>query len=182
MAPASRPQVEAWLAELSVRVIPRAGDAARDALTLRVYADALARYPLDVVKAAIFNGWRFWPALDAELLPRCEERAEPRRAMLRALMAWAPPQLKAETVEEPEPKPRATDFVKRVPKDVDAALTRINAALGIHTGPREVQPFHPEPMTDDTLLALLRNRVAAGMMPAMPDAEAFRAAHNIPRP
>ena len=89
-APAPRRVIEQWLAELSVRVIRRQGDEASDVLTLRVYGDELAKFPADVVRSAIFNGWKFWPALDAELLPRCEERAAPRRAMLRALMDWKP--------------------------------------------------------------------------------------------
>jgi hypothetical protein len=179
LAPASRSQIEAWLAELSVRVIRRAGDQASDALTLRVYADALAKYPADVVRASIFNGWRYWPALDAELLPRCEERAEPRRWMLRALANWERPKPKA----APEPEtPRPDGFMQRMPKEAEEALSRINKALGVKTAAeREIETYRPEPMNDVALAALLRSRVAAGMVDEMPDLDAYRATYGIPR-
>lgn len=85
MTAAPRERIIGWLAELSVRIIRRPQDEFSDGLTIEVYSRELTRYPADVVRGALFSGWRYWPALDAELLPRCERLVAARRAAIARL-------------------------------------------------------------------------------------------------
>jgi hypothetical protein len=82
MTPAPQDVILAWLAELSVRTRRREHDAFDDALTVEVYSRELGRYPADVVKTALKHRWRFWPALDDELIPLCDRLTRGRKRAL----------------------------------------------------------------------------------------------------
>jgi len=85
MTAATRADVEGWLAELSVVVVPRHEDFATMNLRLAAYSERLVAFPADVVRHALLvHVWKFFPAW-AELQEVCDALVSTRRAILRAL-------------------------------------------------------------------------------------------------
>ena len=85
MTPAPKREIEAWLAELSVLVAKRPGDAFEESLRIEAYAGRLSGYPADVARSALLGKtWKFWPTWD-ELEKVCNSLESPRRVMIRAL-------------------------------------------------------------------------------------------------
>lgn len=88
--PATRSDIEAWLAELSVIVSRRQDDEFTESLRLTAYTDRLARYPADVAREALLvKAWKFWPAW-SELEAVCEDLCTIRNAMRTALRREEP--------------------------------------------------------------------------------------------
>jgi hypothetical protein len=80
--PAPKPQIEEWLAELSVITRRKQDDDITEGLRLNAYSSRLAEYPADIAKEALLrHKWLFFPAW-AELQDVCDKLAAPRRAML----------------------------------------------------------------------------------------------------
>ena len=95
--PAHIPQIERWLAELSVLTAGRGTDGIAAEIQLTAYSSRLAQYPADVVRHALLqHSWKWFPSW-AELERLCEAKASPRRHMIAALSQPAP---------DPEPKRR----------------------------------------------------------------------------
>lgn len=90
MAPAPRPTIEEWLAELYVIAPSRADDEMTATLKLEAYGRRLAEYPADMVRYALLeNTWRFFPSwfeLEEKLKPMKQERD----AMLAACLSATP--------------------------------------------------------------------------------------------
>ena len=85
LTPAPGPQIERWLAELSVIAAKRADDDFTEELRLVAYSRRLAEYPADIVRHVLLDRtWKFWPTWD-ELHTICEALVEERRAMVSAL-------------------------------------------------------------------------------------------------
>ena len=87
MTPASQPELEVWLAELSVIVARRIDDDATEALRLTAYTSRLSDYPADIAREALLRRpWRFWPSW-AELEDVCKDLRRPRLSMIREIEA-----------------------------------------------------------------------------------------------
>ena len=116
--PAPKPQIEEWLAELSVITRRKHDDDITEGLRLSAYSARLAEYPADIAKEALLrHKWLFFPAW-AELQDVCDKLAAPRRAML-----WHLQNAKIEEPEEreaPSPERRAEmiAYAQRVTKEM----------------------------------------------------------------
>ena len=88
--PAPVPQVEGWLAELSVITAGRGREGFDAELMVTAYASRLSQYPADVVRYALIDkSWKWFPTW-AELEQVCRAKASPRRYMIAALSRPAP--------------------------------------------------------------------------------------------
>lgn len=104
LTPPEVPQIEAWLAELSVLAPKRASDEFEEALRLSAYTSRLGAFPADVVRYALMERpWRFWPSWH-ELEAVCREVTAKRLAMIAALEREDAPQ----PVRREEPRRRVT--------------------------------------------------------------------------
>lgn len=130
------PDVEGWLAELSVLVPQQRGtEGFRAELQLVAYASRLATYPADVVSHALRRtSWRFWPSW-FELEKLCDGLAQPRRAMMAAIERAA--QGLTEEAEKKEER-------KRCDLKVVAELVRGFAARHAAAEPEVAPVPHPE--------------------------------------
>lgn len=113
-APATVPQIEAWLAELSVIAPKRAGSEFEEALRLTAYVTRLQNHPADVVRYALLERpWRFWPSW-AELEVACNEAGARRRAILAALARANTPQKQSDDRRERVSPVRAGQIVAEI--------------------------------------------------------------------
>lgn len=136
MRPARQADIEGWLAELSVLVIPRRDDDMASEVTLVAYADRLAAYPADVAhKALLGTRWKFWPAW-VELEDVCNRLAAARRVMLQA--AQNPPTTSGESEE---PRVRASgDATQRLMEGAGFTPKRMQALQRNRmAGPEDLQ-------------------------------------------
>ncbi|MFV1536937.1 hypothetical protein VXL81_07290 [Phaeobacter sp. JH204B] len=109
--PAPIPQIERWLAELSVLTAGRGTDGIAAELQLTAYSSRLAQFPADVVRYALLQQtWKWFPSWD-EIERLCKAKSSPRRHMIAAL-----------SQPEPDPEP-----VRRPPTDDERA--RIQAMV-----------------------------------------------------
>lgn len=109
--PAPIPQIERWLAELSVLTAGRGTDGIAAELQLTAYSSRLAQFPADVVRYALLqHTWKWFPAWD-ELERLCKAKSSPRQHMIAAL-----------SQPEPDPEPK-----RRPPTDEERA--RIQAMV-----------------------------------------------------
>lgn len=85
LTPASKKEIEAYLAELSVITARRQADEFEERLRLRAYVVRLSRFPADVARHALLvHAWHYWPTW-AELEKVCSVKVAPRWRMIRAL-------------------------------------------------------------------------------------------------
>ncbi|MDZ7905203.1 MAG: hypothetical protein U5N55_05075 [Cypionkella sp.] len=85
MQPATKGQIEAWLAELSVLVVRRADDAVAEGARLSAFSKRLSAFPADIVRVALLETpHKFWPSW-VELEEICKSLAAPRVQMIAAL-------------------------------------------------------------------------------------------------
>lgn len=88
--PAPVPQVEGWLAELSVITAGRGREGFDAELMVTAYSSRLIQYPADVVRYALLGKtWKWFPTWE-ELERVCAAKAGPRRHMIAALSQPAP--------------------------------------------------------------------------------------------
>lgn len=134
MTPAPIRAIEAWLAELSVIVARKHGDAVSDELRVTAYATRLARYPADVARrVTIGTPYTFWPTW-AEMEKLADTLTSPRRSMIAALERGpVPPEPeRREATEEERARVQALVdelFPKQSPQDRQDA---VNIALRGH--------------------------------------------------
>ena len=86
MTPASVPDIEGWLAELSVISAKRQESGFSEGLRLTAFASRLSRYPADIARCVVLeHKWKFWPTW-AEMGHACDVLVAARNQMLAALM------------------------------------------------------------------------------------------------
>ncbi len=100
MTPASEATIVGWIGELSVISPKRKGSEFEAALLIKAYADRLAKYPADIVKAVMVDrSWKWFPSWD-ELRTACEVLLGPRKVIRKALEdAGQPAEPKSERVQ-----------------------------------------------------------------------------------
>jgi hypothetical protein len=166
MTAATRADVEGWLAELSVVVVPRNEDFATMNLRLAAYSERLVAFPADVVRHALLvYVWNYFPAW-AELQEVCDALVSTRRAILRAL----------EVVQLPRPPEPVRERV-----DCETAA-RILAEAGF--SPRRFAAVAARPMArsveeaEAAVDAPPRSHWTETVAPDSPEMEQLRAARD----
>lgn len=114
MIPASRNEIEAWIAELSTIAPSRAEDEFTVGLKIEAYVKRLSEYPADIVRHGLLEcKWRFFPSwyeLEEILSPMRSER----KAMLDACLA---PYVRTERQEQQSERltaDRASEIMEEV--------------------------------------------------------------------
>lgn len=84
--PAAVPQIEQWIAELSVKTARRKDSAAGSELALSVYTAHLRDYPADCVRQVLTTYRGQWFPTWGELAERLDELTDPRRMIRDRIM------------------------------------------------------------------------------------------------
>lgn len=116
--PAPIPQIEQWLAELSVLTAGRGAEGFSAKLLVTAYSSRLAQYPADVVKYALLkHRWKWFPSW-AELEQVCEAKAAPRAHMIHALSQPEKPAQPKRRPPTPEERARIAALIAEKFPDV----------------------------------------------------------------
>lgn len=164
LTPPTEGMLRAWLAELSILLPMRAGEAGEQDLRLRAYSDRLRPYPADIVRAALLDRvWSFWPSW-AELHPVLETCMATRRSAVAEVRAAAlPPAAEVVPVRDEPAKDRAARRATAAEIMAGFARGRRVAPQGPHApvqeageAPSRLAHWTQTALSDDPRWAVLR--------------------------